>query len=860
VGSLVVALGVYDLSRWQARRLEEEASLQAEATRLRAGFSGAGELLAIKDPNGVYLAANPAYAAMLGKKPQTVVGGSDVDFLPHSQASAFGQVEQRVLQEGQEQSGIEILEGSDGKRTVEMRRMPLRSTSGETWGLLVAAQDVTEWKGQLELAREQVQGSRDLHQAVQLLLEAPDEPALYQAMLSGATRLTGTKHTCLWLAAGDPATLQLRAASGKLANLDGLRLRPGEDLPSQAWQSGQAAVAMDYGAWNGRPQALQNAGFASAAALPLKINAQVAGVIGLYYEQALQDLHSTDLERLELFAIAASTCLQNTRRGAGRQAELEERGRVVTRQQYRLRLEHVVAAMATRFILLPAAKTDEALERALQTLVKFAVLERAYLVLFPADGLALPPGPEIYMSDEQDNHLRLADQQADDFQWILGRLNQLETVHIAHLPDLPADLEEAAAYLQRRNLRAFTAIPLVLNRSLIGYLALESAAIEPEWSPEILALFKISAEMFVSLLERKWSANAQDEQRNKQERHIASLEQRSRQSMLIAEMGDLLQACRTADEAYPIITRYVTRLLPDSSGALYLVRHADDPAENVMVWGDSPPGAGERELGANECWGLRRGRLHSVLDMDAGPLCAHVREPQPASYVCAPLVAQGAAVGILHLRQDAAQATAQPMDEERQQLVTRIAEYIALALANLSLRDTLRSQAIRDPLTGLFNRRYMEETLDREIRRAGRHTTTVGVIMFDIDRMKPINDTYGHDAGDMLLRALGEQMQRFFRGEDVACRYGGDEFTIVLPEASLADVWRRAEQLRDAVKKLDLRYDGRSLGPITLSIGVAAYPDHGLTVERLLLAADAASYASKSEGGDRIMVGRDVEG
>jgi diguanylate cyclase (GGDEF)-like protein len=99
-----------------------------------------------------------------------------------------------------------------------------------------------------------------------------------------------------------------------------------------------------------------------------------------------------------------------------------------------------------------------------------------------------------------------------------------------------------------------------------------------------------------------------------------------------------------------------------------------------------------------------------------------------------------------------------------------------------------------------------------------------------------------------------------FRGEDVACRYGGDEFTIVLPEASLADVWRRAEQMRDAVKRLDPVYEGKHLGPLTLSIGVAAYPDHGTTTERVLLASDAASYASKSEGGDRIMMGHKTEG
>ena len=137
-------------------------------------------------------------------------------------------------------------------------------------------------------------------------------------------------------------------------------------------------------------------------------------------------------------------------------------------------------------------------------------------------------------------------------------------------------------------------------------------------------------------------------------------------------------------------------------------------------------------------------------------------------------------------------------------------------MTNFKLRDELRGQAIRDPLTGLFNRRYMEETLDREIRRASRHSTSVGIIMFDIDRMKPINDRFGHDAGDLVLRTLGRELLGLFRGEDVACRYGGDEFTIVLPEATLADVWRRAEQLRETTRRLEIQYDGKLVDPTHL--------------------------------------------
>ena len=258
----------------------------------------------------------------------------------------------------------------------------------------------------------------------------------------------------------------------------------------------------------------------------------------------------------------------------------------------------------------------------------------------------------------------------------------------------------------------------------------------------------------------------------------------------------------------------------------------------------------------NECWGLRRGRMYLIKDPQTETVCGHIKEKIQTAYLCVPMLAQGRAIGVLHLRANPGLSQAETFSEDQQRLARRAAEYIAMSLINLRLRDELRSQAIRDPLTGLFNRRYMEETLDREIRRAQRHNTAVSVIMFDIDRMKPINDKFGHDAGDLLLKSLGSRLINMFRGEDVACRYGGDEFTVVLPEASLADTWRRAEHIRQAVRSMDLKYEGTSLGEVTVSIGVAAFPDHGATAERILLSADAASYAAKSEGGDRIMVGK----
>jgi diguanylate cyclase (GGDEF)-like protein len=185
-----------------------------------------------------------------------------------------------------------------------------------------------------------------------------------------------------------------------------------------------------------------------------------------------------------------------------------------------------------------------------------------------------------------------------------------------------------------------------------------------------------------------------------------------------------------------------------------------------------------------------------------------------------------------------------------------MAEHIAMALSNLRLHETLRSQSIRDPLTGLFNRRFMEESLALELRRAVRNQRPLGVIMLDLDQFKRFNDTHGHDAGDTLLRELSTLVQTNIRGEDIACRYGGEEFTLILPEGSAEVTQQRAEALREAIKRLDVLHRGQPLGRVTASLGVAVFPAHGRTGEALLQAADAALYLSKDAGGDRVTLAK----
>jgi diguanylate cyclase (GGDEF)-like protein len=234
-----------------------------------------------------------------------------------------------------------------------------------------------------------------------------------------------------------------------------------------------------------------------------------------------------------------------------------------------------------------------------------------------------------------------------------------------------------------------------------------------------------------------------------------------------------------------------------------------------------------------------------------GRPCRHVQPARGLSYICMPLLAMNEVMGVLHLCA-AGPEPAEPLDEATLELARAAADSLALALGYVGARQALREQSIRDPLTGLFNRRYMEETLERELRRGGRGGYPLGLIMLDVDGFKGFNDAFGHAAGDAALRELGSYLRMQVRGEDVACRYGGEEFMLILPEASFEVTRERAEQVREGVKQLRLRHGGQALSPLTLSLGIAAFPADGATPADLLSAADAALYQAKRLGRDRV--------
>lgn len=328
-------------------------------------------------------------------------------------------------------------------------------------------------------------------------------------------------------------------------------------------------------------------------------------------------------------------------------------------------------------------------------------------------------------------------------------------------------------------------------------------------------------------------------------RQVTALEQRTREITLLAELGELLASCQTTEDAYAIIAELGASLFPGASGKVMLLDDGGQ-ADLLSAWGDHTAG-GQFERG--DCWALRRGRPHVVRDTSVGLVCPHLHGRLPAAYLCIPLVAQDDVLGIFHLAQEHGS-----LGDGRQQLATTVAEHIALALANLRLRERLRNQSVRDPLTDLFNRRYLEEALRLEAQRAARSARGLALMMLDIDHFKSFNDQFGHDAGDLVLREFGRLLRSQIRGGDIACRFGGEEFTLILPEINPEDALARAEQIRVAVAAMRLTLRGQSLGGLTCSIGIAVYPDHATTIEECLSAADRALYQAKALGRNRAVL------
>ncbi len=334
---------------------------------------------------------------------------------------------------------------------------------------------------------------------------------------------------------------------------------------------------------------------------------------------------------------------------------------------------------------------------------------------------------------------------------------------------------------------------------------------------------------------------------------VQQLERRNLEVSTFHEMSEMFQLCREREEAYRIIGVAAQKLFPTDSGAFYILNSSRNMLDLCFAWGEAV--RHEAHFQPESCWALRRGRTPMIFSNNQ-LVCKNIGCEIAHKCFCIPMLSQDDSIGVFHLNITGAEeqtaGTNKANYEPRFQLAISMSEHVAMALANLTLRETLRYLSIRDPLTGLFNRRYMEEILSRELMKAERTNRKFGVIMMDIDHFKSFNDIHGHDSGDSMLREFGSFLMNNIREYDIACRYGGEEFICILPETTLDNALERAEELRSDLMSFKAEHLGRPLGTVTISAGVAIYPDHGTTEATLVKAADEALYRAKNQGRNRV--------
>ncbi|GAK50238.1 PAS fold family [Candidatus Moduliflexus flocculans] len=341
-----------------------------------------------------------------------------------------------------------------------------------------------------------------------------------------------------------------------------------------------------------------------------------------------------------------------------------------------------------------------------------------------------------------------------------------------------------------------------------------------------------------------------------EQKRIQEMLQRHNQELeLLNQMYEMLHACQSEPETYTVLASICQQFFPGDAGGLLLIDCGHDTLHLAQSWGEFP-----REISPTARQGFFQVLTHDAITLQNPPLPAHSLYQDIFSFghpcLCVPIIAHQEKIGVLVVFDP--QATAQTMISgialtEKLTLMARIVAQYALSLANLRLREKLRLESIRDALTGLYNRRYMENVLEQEQHRLKRRPAPLSIVMLDIDHFKRFNDTHGHDAGDVVLKELGRFLKIQIRSDDIACRYGGEEFMLILTNAALDVAHVRAEYILTELRKLNIHYHDHDFS-LTASIGVASFPEHGQQLTDIIKAADNALYSAKASGRNQVVI------
>ena len=390
-------------------------------------------------------------------------------------------------------------------------------------------------------------------------------------------------------------------------------------------------------------------------------------------------------------------------------------------------------------------------------------------------------------------------------------------------------------------LRRRVAIPLVRMTGIVSRLARQDYAVEVPLDRRQDEIGEMNQAIHVF-------------RENGMERERLDAERRRDQQIkdLILQMMHRLQACQAQPELAEVVSLFAPQIFPQFSGRLYIMNESRTVLSSVSAWLE--PEHSEASFPANACWGIRRGRPH-VSDIRQSDIpCQHL-DGSHAAGLCVPLTAQGDTIGLLYFEERAGAETA--ADTSRLYLEL-IAENIGLAVANLHLRDKLTHLAVRDALTGLFNRRSLDEALLLHGRERGEQA--LACVMIDIDHFKRFNDEFGHDAGDEVMRYVAQILSDTVGRAGNVYRFGGEEFTVLLPDMDEAAAFVLAETIRINVMETPLSHRGRILGAMSISLGLAVAPGGagGGSVATLVTRADAALLEAKSRGRNRTVRATDM--
>jgi diguanylate cyclase (GGDEF)-like protein/PAS domain S-box-containing protein len=622
-----------------------------------------------------------------------------------------------------------------------------------------------------------------------------DLSTLIKSIVTRASDLIGTQMGAIYLVQPDGEGLELAVSHNLPDRYNGTILKFGEGLAGQIAVTGKPSMVDDYQIWEGRALIFTGSPFHRVLGVPLMVGERVTGVITLTDDNQTGPFSEDDIRLASLFADQAAIAIENARLYESSQRELAERKRA-----------------------------EEALREseARNTAILNAVPDLMFLVARSGEFLNYSSNaPDKFYIAPQD---------------IIGKKIS------AIFP--PATAELCLQFIQKtldtETMQIFE-YQLAMEQGIRTF----EARLVISSPNEVLSIVR-------DITERKQAEQALKDTQEQLAMRVKELESRTQQISLLTELSNMLQICLHPMEAYTVVSQSASQLFPNTSGALLIQDSSHLWIEPRSVWGQSSNTI--PTFMHDDCWAIRRSRPHLVADTRNGLLCRHISNPAPASTLCVPVMSEGVSIGILYMETTKNNPA---LTESQQQLAAAVADQIGLALSNLQLRDNLHEQAIRDPLTTLYNRYYMQESLERELRRAERSGHSVTLLMVDLDHLKAFNDRYGHLSGDELLRGLGKLLKKMFRGGDILSRYGGDEFLLVLPEASIEIGLQRAEELRQNVKEMLIQIEDYPLQNLTISIGISSWPQHGTASADVLKAADKALYQAKMQGRDRVIVAED---